>query len=679
MSGKMPPQSDEEALGSGSLMTSSGHAPAEVATDDLLGLASPAVAPVAAASPAPSSSSWFGRKGNKNKSSSTADADMNITNGAPQAFDASSDFVSIDDDINALAAELTKGAMELETAKSMKLNDAYVSLETMRHANLEIELGQFDIRRCVQCVRDLSCSQRPSTPYSVTTRYKNKMFKHKLCLMCGSPTCTKHSDPSFKKSKVVICTECAPLFSLDFVVECVALGNEPSEESAKNQRHQINHIIDVYDRIQIMLEYSAQFIDEVAEKLEHTTKKEDKIGLSANSAGVMSGVAGVAAAAAFVTPAGPPLLIASLFFGGAAQMTSSGTKMVNYRSTPSKMAFRIISLYNLVKSILTVTTVLRDALLNDHIDLEKYVENMIKETEHAVLEMKTGFEDEEEENDLTDEDETVDEDWDDESSWSSFESGNGSVTSARSASVSMRSHACSLAKIDESSELGGNKGQNPKTSVSGFDNLFATDEDGKNGGKKTISKQEQSAIDEEKLKKAISEAEANLSKRKLRSKNEAPPTPEVANGTKVSPSKQEQIDELKKSDHFMEREDKIGKLARFYSRSSLTTTSLVGAAAATAMAGAALSLVHVVFEANALAATIKRIQAGSPSKRAKALRMIKEDLQNLPKTNVIAEQWEKYLEVLREKQTKGGTSELGQIAEHEDNSQIGDTEEDDLD
>ncbi len=674
----MPPQTDDEALGSGSLTTPSRHVPAKVATDDLLGLAYPTESPVAAAAPAstPSSgSSWFGRKGSTNKSSSTTSADMTNANSVPQAFDASSDFVSIDDDINALAAELTKGAMELETAKSMKLNEAYVSLETMRHANLEIELGQFDRRRCVQCVRELSCSQRPSTPYSVTTRYKNKMFKHKLCLMCGSPTCTKHSDPSFKKSKVVICSACAPLFSLDFVVQCVALGNEASEESARDQRHQINHIIDVYDRIQIMLEYSAQFIDEVAEKLEHTTKKEDKIGLSANSAGVMSGVAGVAAAAAFVTPAGPPLLIASLFFGGAAQMTTSGTKMVNYRSTPSKMAFRIISLYNLVKSILTVTTVLRDALLNDRIDLEKYVENMIKETEHAVLEMKTGFEDDEED-DSVDGDETVDEDWDDESSWSSFESGNGSVSSARSTGVSMRSHTtCSLAKIDESSELGGNKGQHPKTGVSGFDNLFATDEIAKN----TISRQEQIAIDEAKLKTAISEAEANLSKRKLRSKNEVPPTPEISNGTKTSPSKQEQIDELKKSEHFMERDDKIGKLARFYSRSSLTTTSLVGAAAATAMAGAALSLVHVVFEANALAGTIKRIQAGSPSKRAKALRMIKEDLVNLPKTNVIAEQWEKYLEVLRQKQVKSCTSELDQIDEQEGKTQLGDTEEDDLD
>lgn len=449
------------------------------------------------------------------------------------------------------------------------------------------------------------------------------------------------------------------------MVQCVGLGNEATEESAKTQRHQIKHIIDVYDRILIMLEYSAQFIDEVAEKLEHTTKKEDKIGLSANSAGVMSGVAGVAAAAAFVTPAGPPLLIASLFFGGAAQMTSSGSKMVNYHSTPSKMAFRIISLYNLVKSILTVTTVLRDALLNDHIDDAKYVENMIKETEHAVLEMKTGFESDGDD-EYVGEDETVDEDWDDELSWTSCDTASGSVSSTPSGGIAMMSPPCSLAKIDERSELGNDKNDNMDSIVSGFDNLFANSGDEKKSGKKTVTKQEQMLIDEENLKKAIAEAEASLSSRKLRSKNEVPPTPEQTSEN----SKQDKNDEAKSSEHFMEREDNVGKLARFYSRSSLTTTSLVGAAAATAMAGAALSVVHVIFEASALAATIKRIQAGSPSKRAEALRMIKEDIMNLPTTNVIAEQWENYLEVLRKKQQQKRTGE-GKNNEKEETGKVG--------
>jgi hypothetical protein len=82
----------------------------------------------------------------------------------------------------------------------------------------------------------------------------------------------------------------------------------------------------------------------------------------------------------------------------------------------------------------------------------------------------------------------------------------------------------------------------------------------------------------------------------------------------------------------------------------LAGTSLAGATFTMMAAGACLSLVTFAFEANNLATTIKRIQAGSPSKRAQALRMIKEDVINLPNTNVIVEEWQKYLEVLRERQ-----------------------------
>jgi hypothetical protein len=118
----------------------------------------------------------------------------------------------------------------------------------------------------------------------------------------------------------------------------------------------------------------------------------------------------------------------------------------------------------------------------------------------------------------------------------------------------------------------------------------------------------------------------------------------------VSPSKQEQIDKMRETNNLDRREDKVGQLARFYSRSSLAGSSLVSATVTMMAAGACLSLVTFAFEANNLAATIKRIQAGSPSKRAQALRVIKEDVANMPETNVIAEEWDKYLEVLRERQ-----------------------------
>jgi hypothetical protein len=123
----------------------------------------------------------------------------------------------------------------------------------------------------------------------------------------------------------------------------------------------------------------------------------------------------------------------------------------------------------------------------------------------------------------------------------------------------------------------------------------------------------------------------------------------------------------------MERKDSnMGKLARFYSRSSLAGSSLISAAAVTVVAGAALSLFHVAFEANNLAATIKRIQAGSPSKRAQVLRMIKEDVKNLPETNVIIAEWEKYLDVMKERlhhQSRSEDEELESDGDEEPDQQ----------
>jgi hypothetical protein len=193
-----------------------------------------------------------------------------------------------DDDIMSLASELTQGAIELETARSMKMNDAFTALEKMRVANLEIEFGHaFNVTKCVQCIMALPAhKRRPSTPSPYRTILKSASLqkKPKPCLMCGCPTCKKHSDESFRKSKVIICLECSPLFSLDFVVDCVShKHNIDDPEAAQKQRHQIKHMIDVYDRVRLMLEYSSQYIDEIADTLEKMTKKEDKIGLGCNT------------------------------------------------------------------------------------------------------------------------------------------------------------------------------------------------------------------------------------------------------------------------------------------------------------------------------------------------------------------------------------------------------------
>ena len=81
----------------------------------------------------------------------------------------------------------------------------------------------------------------------------------------------------------------------------------------------------------------------------------------------MSGVLGIAAAASILTPAGPPLLIASLVFGGGATSVQMGNEAMNYFSEPNKLADRIIALHGMTLSILRVTSTLRDAMMRDHI------------------------------------------------------------------------------------------------------------------------------------------------------------------------------------------------------------------------------------------------------------------------------------------------------------------------
>ena len=271
--------------------------------------------------------------------------------------------------------------------------------------------------------------------------------------------------------------------------------------------------------------------------------------------------------------------------------------------------------------------------------------------------MKTGFETEEDDTEVT---EDADTDFNDDESWSSFTSAT-SVSPSQAGSVSGRfdKPETPLTKIDESKELKEvDEAQAAPVVPQGFNDLFISN----NGGipsppkKSDVVDEHSNADNNTAIVTAVPTTVGIPSRGTSRSKSpskspskDGQNTSEDKDSPSKSPSKQEQIEELKKTNHFMEREDKVGSLARFYSRSSLAGSSLVSAAAVTMMAGAALSVVHFAFEANNLAATIKRIQAGSPSKRAQALRLIKEDIKNLPGTNVIVGEWDKYLAVLAER------------------------------
>jgi len=181
------------------------------------------------------------------------------------------------------------------------------------------------------------------------------------CLICASPSCPKHSSASFRKDGITVCLNCEKLFQLEFITSCV------KEPDPQIRAKHIDHMIDLYDRCLLLLNYSAQFIEQIAAALENSQEKQNKIGLGSSGVGVVSGVLGIAAAATILTPAGPPLLIASLVFGGSATTVQVGAEAMNYFSEPNKLADRIIALHGMTLSILRVTSTLRDAMMRDYI------------------------------------------------------------------------------------------------------------------------------------------------------------------------------------------------------------------------------------------------------------------------------------------------------------------------
>lgn len=161
-----------------------------------------------------------------------------------------------------------------------------------------------------------------------------------------------------------------------------------STSDPTQRAERIEYMVDCYDRCMLLLQYSKQFVEQIASSLEDQKTKQDKIGLASSSVGVVSGILGIAAAASILTPAGPPLLIASLFFGGGATTVQSSTEALNYLSEPRKLADRIIALHGMSLSILRVTSTLRDAMMRDHIRTDVY------EVEAAPManKMKDSFE-----------------------------------------------------------------------------------------------------------------------------------------------------------------------------------------------------------------------------------------------------------------------------------------------
>lgn len=312
----------------------------------------------------------------------------------------------------AAPVEVELEAKKKKNKNSMELNAAYEALETMRRLNLEMECHEAGIvfdgaadpeLMCKTCLlegranrnrfsrlqkfvddRETESTMKLRRMWArgtgeegkdnpkVLPRIQKLMEKKERsaaspCLICAHRCCARHCSASFRKEGITLCSDCEQFFELDFIVECV------SNTDSSIRRKSVDHMIDLYDRCLLLLNYSSQFVDGITESLEKRAQRTDKIGLGSSGAGVVSGALGVAAAATILSPAGPPLLIASLVFGGSATAVQTGAEARGYFSEPRRLADRIIALHGMAHSVLRVAGTLRDACCMDHIRTEAYV------------------------------------------------------------------------------------------------------------------------------------------------------------------------------------------------------------------------------------------------------------------------------------------------------------------
>ena len=282
---------------------------------------------------------------------------------------------------------------------AMDLNVAYEALEQVRQANVAIEFGRTLLpKECIPCLREKQRSAQAAakmTSIDRSSRFKKFLAANKPanvrhaapCLTCGTTVCPRHRCLALKKENINICTDCAVFFALDtyfarinhrkedddntgnhgkednddITVDTVVVDgvhkdiNTIPELSYAERKQHMNHMLDVYDRVLLILHYSSRFVLDVASALERNTKRNNQIGLGSSATGMVSGVVGVAAAVTILTPVGPPLLIASILFGSGATAASAGSEAVNYHCNANKMCDTIIALHGMCNSMARIT------------------------------------------------------------------------------------------------------------------------------------------------------------------------------------------------------------------------------------------------------------------------------------------------------------------------------------
>ena len=233
-------------------------------------------------------------------------------------------------------------------ATNLELNSAYENWEKARRSEVESECQQLGIdfdekmmTKCFACVKEPRATK--AVP-SLTDGKGNALFpalyklrqnsqdainaRKKLnpCLLCSSVACSDHSCKAFRKEGITVCNDC--VYHLEYDFNSATLPDD--------LHHQKQQLIELYGRAVLLLGYCSQFMLSTADSLEEKTKQHNQIGVGGSSAGLVSGVLGVAAAATILTPAGPPLLVASLVFGGSATAVQTGSEAYKYYCEPNQ-------------------------------------------------------------------------------------------------------------------------------------------------------------------------------------------------------------------------------------------------------------------------------------------------------------------------------------------------------
>jgi len=404
-----------------------------------------------------------------------------------------------------------------------------------------------------------------------------------------------------------------------------------SPDTTTEERHRyVERMIDAYDRALLLLQYScqSQVLDVLLEDLEDTKHKHNRVNLGSSGIGLLSGLTGMGAVAAqaaaavtalsVLTPAGPPLLIASIIMGGTAAVTTTGTEAYNHFSQANQMANRIISLHMLVINLLLMV----QQLQGDYDD-DADTANETTSTATMMTKQQTSSSlsfGREETADMTESEDEYDETYLNETTATS-DSGIGmdddimlqdeiaswnesKVNTSQTGAYSLEdidddandAHEVVFASVVEESDLKDDSG--PKSTDFHADN--GNDDDEKN-----------------------TDIQSEIPKKHSAMVRGAMPLAPLAD------------DAILGMFQLVSRSGSSGNARVVLSRA--TTNAMKVAQFATIACGA-LCAATIVMETRNMFSTLKSLKAGSPCEKAQQLRNIRDQLEALPETNTVAKQ-----------------------------------------